>query len=240
MALSTAVAVAIVAVFTGSLVQGVTGFGMGLVAVPLLAFVMPEHLPQVLIVLMIPATLWHLVRERASLRIRSVAWIAGGRVLGTVPGVLLVQGLSETSLQVAFAIITIIAVATMAMSELRVPINASTQVTTGVVSGVMATSASIGGPPLVLLYAHRSGPELRAVIAGVVFLGNFVSLAGLAIVGRVDRLDLLLALGLLVPMYAGLYASRRLAHRVDEGPFRAVVLAVVLATSVALLAKSLF
>lgn len=238
--MSAAITIAVVAVFAGSLVQGVTGFGMGLVAVPVLAFVMPEHLPQVLLVLMIPATLWHVVRERASLQIRSVAWIASGRVLGTVPGVLLVQGLTETSLQVTFAVITIVAVLTMAISELRVPINPHTQVTSGVVSGVMATSASIGGPPLVLLYAHRPGPELRAMIGGVVFLGNFVSLAGLGIVGRLAWVDLLLALGLLLPMYGGLYVSRRLADRVDEGPFRSVVLVVVLATSLALLVKSAF
>ena len=46
----------------------------------------------------------------------------------------------------------------------------------GSVSGLFATTAAIGGPPVAILYQDRPGPEVRSMLAVLVAVGSALSL----------------------------------------------------------------
>ncbi|MGH3666241.1 MAG: sulfite exporter TauE/SafE family protein, partial [Egibacteraceae bacterium] len=109
----------------------------------------------------------------------------------------------------------------------------------GVISGIMATTAGVGGAPVALLYAGRRGPHLRATLSGVLLFGNVLSLCAVAAAGRLTNTDLVLAGGLLIPLTAGLGLSGRLLPLVDAGPLRMLVLLVSFAGGAFVIVQSL-
>ncbi len=94
----------------------------------------------------------------------------------------------------------------------------------GIASGVTSTAAAIGGPPLALIYQGRSGAELRSTLAISFVVGIVMSLAGLALAGKVEGWHLVLALQLLPGLLVGLWASRWVVERLDERWLRPAVL----------------
>lgn len=225
-------------VFCGGLVHGVVGYGIGLIVLPVMAFVVPERLPQVLLLIAMPTVVWMAVRERKGLKVSALRWILGGRLAGTVGGVLLITSLSTRFLQFLFGVATLATVIALAWTRVSIRLSRRRQVTAGVLSGLMATTAGVGGPPVAVLYADRSGPQLRAMMAVVLLFGNVMSLGGLGLAGRVGKPDLLLAAVLLLPLTAGLALSRQLVRVVDAGYVRAAVLAVSALAAVALLVQA--
>ena len=74
----------------GGAVQGSIGFGQNLVLVPIVALVVPEAVPGVLVALGIPLTVIMATREWHGVDWPGLGWIVLGRVPGTVVGVLIV------------------------------------------------------------------------------------------------------------------------------------------------------
>jgi uncharacterized protein len=102
----------------------------------------------------------------------------------------------------------------------------------------MATAASMGGPPIALLYSRQSGAELRATLASVFLIGNTMSVTALAVAGRFSAADGLVAAILVGPMMLGLWGSRWVITFVDRGRVRAAVLALVAVAGVALILQA--
>lgn len=89
--------------------QGSLGFGMGLVSIPILGLMVPERLPQTVVLVVLPLTLFVLWQERDAVRPRLMAWLLVGRVLGVLPAVVVL--VPERALQALFAVATLTAVA---------------------------------------------------------------------------------------------------------------------------------
>lgn len=212
-------------------VQGALGFGFGLVALPVLGYLLPAHTPQVLILVGLPAVSYVVWKERA-FALRTLRWVLLGRLLGTVPGVLLVALLPLRGLQVAFGVATLATVGLMLVRHRDVVRHARTEVLAGVLSGTMATATSLGGPVLAVLHARLPPRDLRAVMAWTLLFGNLLSLAGLRLVGRVTPADLALALLLLVPVGIGVRTGSALLARLSAAFVRRFV--ILLATVAAL------
>ena len=63
----------------------------------------------------------------------------------------------------------------------------------GLVSQSFGTAASVGGPPVALLYQHHGGPVIRSTLGAFFALTGVLSLAGLAAIGKVAGWQILLA-----------------------------------------------
>lgn len=231
------VLVAIVATFVGATIQGAIGFGMNLVTVPALVLVLPEALPVAVIVLGIPISLGMLRHEHHGLDRPGLAWILTGRVPGTVVGALIVASVSATSLQVIVGtVVLVLVVASAALPT--VPLNAGTQLAAGAVSGITSTTAGIGGPPVALLYQHRSGAEMRSTLAASFAVGTVLSLGALAIAREVSIDQLLVGAALAPVVLAGTVAGRRLHGFLDRGWLRPAVLVFAFLAALTVLADA--
>lgn len=229
-------AVAGLVVAVGAVLQGAIGFGLSLFAAPVVAIVHGPLVPVPMVVLFMLTSVLVAARERGAMDVAGVGWALVGRVPGTVLGAMAVAAMSQRSLNVTLAVIVLVGVL-LSVGGWRVAPSLGTLLTAGAVSGFMATTSSIGGPPLALVYQRRSGSELRATMAAYSVLGSGFSLVGLALFGEVGGQALRDSLALAPFVVAGVALSRFALPVVDRGLTRPVVLGVSAASAVFLLAR---
>jgi uncharacterized protein len=224
---------AALAALVGAAVQSATGFGFALVLSPALFAVMePTEAVTALLLLGVVLNLLVLL-EGHDVRWSLVPPLILPAVPGLALGALLLSALSREPLQIGVGVAVIAA----ALWQLRhrglargVPAAVA-----GLTSGVLTTSISISGPPLVLWLEAQElrPPEFRATLAALFLALNVLGgaiLLGTHGSGAVDLGELAPLLGLVLVGYAlGALAFRRL----DQRRFATVVIVLVICTGVA-------
>ena len=223
-------AVAFGAALGSAFVRGLTGFGMAILLVPVLALALPPVEAVVLtnaLSLMIGATeIRTLVRDA-----EPTAWGIGGLVVLTTP--LGLYALSLTGTDVARLVIALIALSAFVAILLprrgaKVPGKLATS-GVGVLSGLMTGYAGMPGPPVVPYYAGRELP--RATIkASMQLIFTIAASAGLASATWLGilRLELLLFALLMLPLIiAGNRLGARVSGRISDPVWRMSVGAIL-------------
>jgi uncharacterized membrane protein YfcA len=227
-------AVACAIVVIGACVQGSLGFGLGLIAAPVLALLDRNFVPVPVLMLAFALTIVVAFRERAELDWRGIKWAFLGRVPGSLLGTFAVVWLPEKWLLIVFASLILSGVA-LSAAGLRIQPTRTVLFSAGLTSGFMGSLTSVGGPPMALVYQRHSGAQLRATLALFFTFGAFVSLALLGIAGQVESGDFGRAGLLLPPLAVGLLLSRRASRLLDRGYTRPVILAFSAVVATALL-----
>ncbi len=221
----------------GSLVQGTIGFGMALVAAPLLALVDPALVPIPLLVVTAGHSVLTVGREHGATDWAGVGWAMLGRVPGTVLGVLAVTQLPQREFTVVVALSVLACVALSVVSWHPRPTPRALLIA-GAAGGATGTSASIGGPPVALLYQHAEGAQVRATMGAYFVLGSVTSVIGLAVAGAVTTEGLLVGAALIPFMLVGFLMSGPARRVLDKGWIRPAVLLVATLSAVALLVRA--
>ncbi len=224
------------AVGVGAAVQGSVGFGLSLVAVPLLALIEPRLLPGPLLCVAIVLTLLLAHRERHSIDFHGVTWGIAGRIPGAVVGAMALTVMPPERISLMIGILVILAVG-ISMLPVRIRPTAPRLLGAGVLSGFMGTTAAVGGPPIALLLQHSPGPQLRGTLSGFFVLGASVSLLALIVIGRFGLSELALSLLLLPGIILGFWVSGHGARMLDRGYTRTVVLALSSAAAVVVILR---
>lgn len=225
-------------VLVGGAIQGTVGFGLAMIAAPVVALVEPRALPATLLLLAVPLTVGMALRERREVDVEGLAWIVGGRILGTAAGVGLLVAVPQRSLEVLFGTMIVTAAAVSAMRPAR-ELGRRNRFLAGTVSGVMGTTTSIGGPPLAILYRGRPGAQIRSTLAVSFVAGLVISIGGLLLAHRIAGWQALLALELVPPLAIGLFVGSRLSAIADRAWLRPAVLAFSGVTGAAALLRGL-
>src|SRR5215210_4170212 len=194
---------ALVAVAAGAVIQGSIGFGYAFVAVPTMALLYPEALPTTPLLLALPLTALMTAREWRFIDVTGFFLITGARAVGTAAGVALVVLVPANFLSVLVGLL-ITALALLSFFSPNFEVSNKTRIAGGIASGITSTTAAIGGPPLALIYQGSSGAELRSTLSISFVVGIVMSLAGLALAGKVQGWHFLLALQLLPGLLVGL------------------------------------
>jgi uncharacterized membrane protein YfcA len=204
----TAYAVIALAILLGSCLQASIGFGMGMLAAPVVAIIDPSLIPGTLIMLASLVTLMVTVREREAIDLSGTGWALVGRVPGTIAGALLLTAIPERALALLIAGVVLFGVVLTSLGWVPAPRRRNLMLA-GATSGVLGTATSIGGPPMALVWQNSSGPKLRGTMSGFFLVGSVLSIAVLAITGAVHA-DTFRTCALLIPaMLAGYLLSRR-------------------------------
>jgi uncharacterized membrane protein YfcA len=232
------VAVLVATLVVAAAVQGLIGLGLGLVSAPVVALVTPQLMPELLLWLVLLMPLVTLLREHHDVDWRGLAWALPWRVPGTALGVFLVAWVPVHAIGIMVGSMVLLSVL-LSVRAVEVPVNAGTLSTAGFVSGVTGTTTSIGGPPLALLYQHRSPRQIRSTLGVYFVAGAGLSLAGLGLAGALEVSTLLLALALVPALLAGFALSRVADRWVPRRHIRTGVLVVCAMSAVVLLLRSL-
>jgi uncharacterized protein len=225
-------------VVIGALVQGSVGMGLGLVTVPFLLQVDSAFVPGPILAAGLLLSVLMVRRERQQLDFFGVKWGVAGRVLGTIVASLMLSRLPQDQTAIV-AGVTILAAVGLSFSGLSVEPTIGTLLGAGTVSGIMGTLASVGGPPMALLFQKQNGPQLRATMSGYFLLGVLASVLGLVFAGRFGWLEIQATLLFLPAIVVGYILSGPLTSLLDRGHTRSAVLIVSAASSVVLLVRTL-
>jgi len=235
---TTALLIALVVLAIGACVHGSVGFGMNLLAAPLLGAIDPHFIPGPLLVATLLLTILVLIREHQAVSIGQVGWAVAGRVPGAVLGAVAVAMLPLASLSIVLAVVVLAAVA-LSVTGLHIAVSRRSLFVAGAVSGFTGTTTSVGGPPMGLLYQHHEGPHVRGNLAGFFLFGVAFSIAVLAVTGGFGGEEARLSLYVVPSVLAGFVASGWTRRHVDRGWVRPAVLAVAGLSAVALLIRTL-
>jgi uncharacterized membrane protein YfcA len=215
--------VAVAVIIFGSVVQGTIGFGLGLLSAPFIAIAIPEAIPVVLVMVAWPIGGVAAMREHHALDRFALKWMLVPAIPGTLIGLWIIHLASADHLAILVGAVTIVGVLTTIVSP-PIPINRTTAFGAGLIGNITGTAASVGGPPVALLFQHHRGPTVRSTLGAYFAVSATLSVVGYAVTGEITVDRLLLALALLPAMLLGAWLSKHFHVFVDAGWLRPSVL----------------
>jgi uncharacterized membrane protein YfcA len=223
-------------VLLGSLLQVSIGFGLGMIAAPVVALVEPTLVPVVLLALACGVTSAVLVLDGAHLDLRGTGWALVGRVPGTIGGAVLVAVLPAKPLSLLVVVMVVVGVVA-SLSGFQPRPTRGAVVVAGAVSGLMGTATSIGGPPMAMVWQRFAGPRLRSTMGAFFLVGSLLSLGALAVSGSVDFHNLRYALFLAPAAALGVTLARPLGKHLDVRRTRFTAMGLAVTGAVILLVR---
>ncbi|MBC8274974.1 MAG: sulfite exporter TauE/SafE family protein [Chloroflexi bacterium] len=229
----------LVAAFTMSL----TGFGFALVAAPLLLFLFePKTVVIVNVILGAIICLLILGQSRRHVKAGRTALLAAGSIFGIPLGAYILSHAPVSVLRMLMAALVVIFAVPLALGHShRFKREGLGSTISGFVSGMLASSTSLSGPPVVLFLLNQ-GWERESFRATLAIYFLFCSLMALIAIGLSGFLtsDLLVTVSTFVPaVLLGFYLGTRVAPRVNTTLFRRISILVVLLAGLLGVATSL-
>ena len=176
------------AVGVAAFVQVIAGFGFALLCMPVMTLAIPVEKAVVVSTLLSFCTTtwqsWFLRKDAERVLVRRMVISA---YVGMPLGLVILEVVSDTGLKIALGVSVLIATAMLARRiDLR-HVGAGMDVSAGFVSGVLNTSLSTNGPPLVfdLQARHLDAVRFRATISAVFALCNVGALSMFIARGKV-------------------------------------------------------
>jgi uncharacterized membrane protein YfcA len=233
----------VVVLFSATLVRSALGFGEALIAVPLLAFVLPvEIVAPVAALVSITVAVIVLAQDWRHVNLRSAAWLVCSTLLGIPLGLLLLRSVSEPIVKGALGVVVAgfaaLALWRQDVYELR---NDRLAWLFGVSAGVLGGAYGMNGPPLVVYGTLRrwSPQRFRATLQGYFLPASLIGMIGYWATGlwtpTVSRYYLLSLPTVLVAIPLG----RALNRRLDAQRFLAYVRAALLASGMGLVFQAI-
>ncbi len=234
-------------VFGAAALQRATGFGFALLAVPLLAFVVPTKSAVIVVFLVGSLTsAWLTVRLASKADWRIVRTLGAGAIVGAPFGVIILHVVSTTTLRFILGVSTCVAAFWIITSSRRrrsaPPVSRRARTFgIGVSSGILNTSLATNGPPLVY-ELRRTGfrdDRFRATISAVFLISNVIGLPLLAGSGLISTYDVGVAAMSVVPCALGIAVGAWIGARMETAHFVWAVDLLLLVTGVLTIVRAL-
>jgi uncharacterized membrane protein YfcA len=225
-------------VMLASALQASIGFGIGLLAAPIVALVDPRLIPGTLIMVAALLTLMVVIREREDIDLRGTGWALVGRIPGTIAGALLLAMLPHRALAILLAAVVLSGVVLTSFGWIPSPRRRNV-VLAGAASGVLGTATAIGGPPMALVWQRNTGARLRGTMSGFFLVGSMMSIAALAATGSIDERTMKGFAVLIPAAVTGYLLSRPMNKFLDPQRLRWLAIGVSTVGAVVLIGREL-
>jgi uncharacterized membrane protein YfcA len=225
------------AVLAGALVQGSVGFGVVVVAAPVVIWVAPELMPGSMLVCGFVLPLMQLSTRWRDVDWRSLSAALGGRILMTPVGVWVVA-VSSPQLIAALVGVLVIAVAVASVYAPEFEARPRNLFVAGLLTGVSGTSAAVGGPFVAMTLQHEPAAQIRATLAAFFTVGSLVSLTALGVAGELTHVQLVWGLIFVPFLVAGFLLSGPVTRRFDDERLRIAMLAFCMVAGVSILLRA--
>lgn len=222
-------------------VQALSGFGFALLAVPILSLlIVPQHAVVIATGISLATTGVASWRGRRTADQPLATRLIVSSLAGAPFGLLIIAHASDRLLRTILGAVVLLATVALArgwgIRETR-----SVDAGLGFASGVLSTSLSTNGPPLVFLMQSRSmSPDrFRSTINQVFVVSNVVALVLFASTGLVDGSVVLRIVAALPAAFVGVVFGTSMRPKVSAERFRHVVLVLLVLSGVSALAGGL-
>jgi uncharacterized membrane protein YfcA len=207
--------------FCATLVRSALGFGEALIAVPLVAFVLPvEIAAPVAVLVSITVAVVVLAQDWRQVNARSAVWLVGFTVLGIPLGLFLLRSVPEPVVKGTLGLIVAgFAALSMARQSAYQLHDDRLAWLFGVSAGVLGGAYGMNGPPLVVYGSLRRWPpeRFRATLQGYFLPASIIGMVGYWAAGlwtpHVNRYYVLSLPAVLVAIPLGRMINARLDAR---------------------------
>lgn len=236
-----------VIIFIASVVRGFTGFGLALVAVPLIQFIMPVSNTAVFIAIInMIFSIMYYRRSREIVRDQPLGRMAVWTGIGVGAGALVLKYVNPAYIQLVWGMLIIFIVIALARGvNFSIRSEASAMTMSGLFGGLLAGATGITGPPVAIILSAQKTPKekFNAVISVFILFAVSYALIFYLVSGLVTGETALLALCSVPALLAGLRTGDILVSRISQKTFTSVVYVVLIIMGVITLfrgAKTLF
>ncbi|HQS99260.1 MAG: hypothetical protein B7Y26_00360 [Hydrogenophilales bacterium 16-64-46] len=238
------IATAAVILLTAYVIRGVTGFGSGLIAVPLLALFLPlQFVVPLLLLLDFTASLVIGGFNTRRVDWREVGWLIPFGVVGVVLGTSLLVSLPARPMLITLAVfVCLFALRTLLGIGGDKPISRLWALPASLTGGVVGALFGTGGPPYVIYLSHRirDKSDLRATFSAVFFVEGLVRIASFVLAGLLLTPSVWLAYAAALPLMLGaLYLGGRVHVGLSARRMMQLVGGLLLVSSVSLFFKAM-
>lgn len=219
-------------IFIASIVRGFTGFGLALVAVPMIVFIMPVTDTAVFIsIINVIFSLLYYRKSKEIVKGQPLGAMAVWTGIGVGAGTVLLKLVNPAYIQLLWGLLIIFIVISLVHGlNLHVKSERAALTLSGLFRGVLAGATGITGPPVAVILSSIKTPKekFNAIISIFILFAVSFALVFYLITGLIRKEIILLALCSVPALLAGLYTGDRLVSRISQKTFTTIVYIVLI------------
>lgn len=226
--------------FAAYFIRGIAGFGSGLIAVPLLAQLLPlTFVVPIILITDFAASLALGIHTHKQVRWDEIRPLLIFGILGVVVGTTLLIKLPLTPLLVTLGILVLVFGIRSVLNIQGTRLVARWWAApAGFIGGTVSALFGTGGPPYVIYLNHRlrDKAELRASFTGLFLIEGGARVVTFVIAGLLLNMELIMAIFAALPLVAlGLYAGNRVHLGVTSEQMQRLIGVILVISGTALL-----
>ena len=242
----TIVIVIILAVMAGGLIKGTIGFGMPMVALPLIAFAVPVTTAMVL--LCAPIFLTNFLQIKFKQGISSYRFLPMFLflVVGLIIGARLILEINLNTITQIIAILIIFAAVVNCFGfKINNNINKKNEtiITSfiGFGSGILGGLSTVYGPPMLAYLVAVDLPKEKFVrtVSTMYFIGSFPLYGSLIYYGFATKQDLIMSFLLIIPALIAQQIGTKIRDKINQKQFRNCILVTLVILGIMLFIKTI-
>jgi len=213
-----------IALFFGCAIQTALGFGMAVVAAPVIVLYRPEWVPIILTIVALILSVQNAWNQRSGIEWKHISPAMLSRLPGGIIGAWILTLLPVQLLQIFVAGMVFIAIFVTAFAK-PFPATVKNLTIAGFISGIAGTTTSIGGPPMALVMQHGSSHNTRANLSVYFAYSCVTSLITYQVIGLMSTELWIAGLSFVPVAFLGYFIGRSARDLVDLH-FRPILLTV--------------
>ena len=239
------VIIIILAVLAGGLVKGTIGFGMPMVALPLIAFIIPATTAMIL--LCAPILLTNFLQMKIKEGISSYRFLPMiiCLIIGLIIGARLILEINLNTITQIIAVSIIFAALVNCIGFKIENINKSKErIITSIIgfgSGILGGLSTFYGPPMLAYLVAADLPKEKFVrtVSTIYFIGSFPLYGSLIYYGFATKLDLMMSLFLIIPAFISQQIGAKIRNKINQKQFRNCILVTLIILGISLFIKTI-
>ena len=241
----TIIIIIILAVLAGGLVKGTLGFGMPMVALPIIAFIIPPTTAMILLCAPIFLTNFLQIKFRQGISSYRFLPMFLSLIIGLIIGARLILEIDVNSITqiIAVSIIFAALVNCFGIKIKNINKNHENTITSliGFGSGILGGLSTFYGPPMLAYLVAVDLPKEKFVrtVSTMYFIGSFPLYGSLIYYGFATKEDLIFSLILIIPAYIAQQVGTKIRDKFNQRQFRICILITLIILGFSLLVKTL-
>ena len=241
----TIIIIIILAVLAGGLVKGTLGFGMPMVALPIIAFIIPPTTAMILLCAPIFLTNFLQIKFRQGVSSYRFLPMFLSLIVGLIIGARLILEIDVNTITQIIAVSIIFAALVNCFGIKIKDINKNHENTItsliGFGSGILGGLSTFYGPPMLAYLVAVDLPKEKFVrtVSTMYFIGSFPLYGSLIYYGFATKEDLIFSLILIIPAFIAQQLGTKIRDKFNQKQFRICILITLIILGLSLLVKTL-
>ena len=241
----TIVVIIIFAILAGGLIKGTLGFGMPMVALPIIAFVIPAT--TAMIILCAPILLTNFLQIKFKQGVSSYRFLPMfvSLVIGLIVGARLILEINLNTITQIIAVSIIFAALINCFGfKIQNPNKNREKIITSIIGfgyGILGGLSTFYGPPMLAYLVASDLPKEKFVrtVSTMYFIGSFPLYGSLIYYGFATKEDIIMSLFLIIPAFISQQIGTRIRDKINQKQFRICILVTLIILGISLFIKTI-